>query len=176
MSSRIKATGFPSRLFEDDGISLIPPAVRQNVARARVGRFASSSGARLGLVPVCFVLLEDTLYHAIDAKPKRVAGGELARVANVRANPRAVLLVDHYEEEWRHLWYALFRGRARIIESPTDEHRRAIVALRRKYVQYRAGLPLAGDAIVIALDAEQLTHWQASSAGRRRGDRRDSRA
>jgi PPOX class probable F420-dependent enzyme len=158
------------------GMSLIPASVRRDVARARIGRFATDSGERLGLVPVCFVLLDDTLYHAIDAKPKRVAGGELARVANIRSNPRAALLVDHYEEDWRRLWYALFRGRARIIERRDEEQRRAIVALRRKYVQYRASLPLAGDAIVIALDAEQLTHWQASSAGRRPGDRRDWRA
>jgi PPOX class probable F420-dependent enzyme len=158
------------------GISLISPSIRRRVARARVGHFATYGGERLGLVPVCFVLLDDTLYHAIDAKPKRVAGGDLVRVANVRANPKAVLLVDHYEEDWRRLWYALFRGHARIIERPDKEQRRAIAALRRKYVQYRTSLPLAGDAIVIALDAEELTHWQASSAGRRLGDRRDWRA
>ena len=160
----------------DDGIGLIPPSVRRKVARARVGRFASAGQERLGLVPVCFVLLDDTLYHAIDAKPKRRPASELARVANVRANPKAALLVDHYEEDWRRLWYTLFRGRARVIDRPGAEHRRAILALRRKYVQYRVSLPLAGDALVIGLDAEQLTHWQASSAGRRRADHRDSPA
>lgn len=160
----------------DDGIGLIPPSVRRKVARARVGRFASGGQGRLGLVPVCFVLLDDTLYHAIDAKPKRRQASELARVTNVRTNPKAAVLVDHYEEDWRRLWYALFRGRARVVESAGAEHRRAIVALRRKYVQYRVGLPLAGDALVIGLDAEQLTHWQASSAGRRRADHRDSPA
>jgi PPOX class probable F420-dependent enzyme len=110
------------------------------------------------LVPVCFVLLGDTLYHAIDAKPKSVDPLKLRRVRNVRANPNAALLVDHYEDDWRRLWFVLFEGRARVLLGGTEQ-RRALAALRRKYQQYRTTLPLTPDAPVIALDVERLRHW-----------------
>lgn len=116
-------------------------------------------------MPVCFVLLGETLYHAIDGKPKSVAPDQLRRVVNIRANPNATLLIDHYVENWRRLWYVQFAGRARlIVRGP--EHRRAVTALRRKYPQYRATVPLPADALVIALDVQRLRHWQASSPGR----------
>ncbi|HET9849941.1 MAG TPA: TIGR03668 family PPOX class F420-dependent oxidoreductase [Candidatus Dormibacteraeota bacterium] len=149
--------------------------MRRQVTRARVGHFASSDGERPALVPVCFVLLGATLYHAIDAKPKAREPRRLQRVLNIRANQNAALLVDHYEEDWRRLWYALFRGTARILESGT-EHERAIRALRRKYRQYRTTVPLDDGALVIALDAQRLSHWQSSSPGRDRARRRDRRA
>lgn len=127
------------------------------------------------LVPVCFVLVGGTIYQAIDAKPKGDPH-KLARLRNLRRNPSAAFLVDHYEDDWRKLWYALFRGRARILEAPDAEHRRAITALRRKYRQYREELPLAADALVIAIDVAALSHWQASSGGRRSSNQRGSRA
>jgi PPOX class probable F420-dependent enzyme len=125
-------------------------------------------------VPVCFVLRGDTVYHAIDAKPKTADPRGLRRVRNVEANPVAAFLVDDYVEDWRRLWYALFLGRARIIERG-PEHDRAITALRRKYRQYRSTLPLRADALVIALDVRRLSHWQASSPVHRRAGRGDPR-
>lgn len=129
------------------------------------------------MVPVCFVLIGDTLYHAIDAKPKRVTAAELARVRNVRTNPNAVLLVDHYEEDWRRLWYVLFRGRARLLGAGMEQ-RRALAALRRKYTQYRTTVPLGQQALVIAVDIGRLSVWQATPravGGARRGQRSESR-
>jgi hypothetical protein len=76
-------------------------------------------------------------------------------------NPEAALLVDSYSEDWSRLWYGLLHGRARLLEEGT-EHRRAIRALRRKYPQYRTSFPLDQAALVIALDVERLSHWQAS--------------
>ena len=136
---------------------------------------ATSGRAGIGLVPVCFVLLGGTIYQAIDAKPKGDAR-KLTRLKNIHDNPTAAFLVDHYQEDWRRLWYVLVRGTARILESPDPEHRRAITALRRKYRQYREELPLAADAVVIAIDVAGLSHWQASSAARRSSNRRGSRA
>ena len=147
---------------------MIPAGLRRQVGAGRVGHFATSDGRRPALVPVCFVLLEGALYHAIDDKPKSTRPGELRRVANIRVNPNAALLVDHYDEDWNRLWYVLLAGKARLIDSGV-EHRRAIAALRRKYAQYRTTVPLAQDALVIALDVEHVTHW-VSARGRRRGD------
>jgi PPOX class probable F420-dependent enzyme len=140
------------------------------VARARVGHLATSDGVTPSVVPVCFVLLGETLYHAIDGKTKSAAPGRLRRVKNVRANPRAALLIDYYVEEWRRLWYVLLRGRARVLEDG-PEHARAISGLKRKYPQYRSSLPLAADALVIAIDVRRLSRWPPSSRGRRRAGR-----
>ena len=171
--AKINANPFLRRMI--CSIALIPAAVRQQVIRARVGHFATSDGTRPALVPVCFVLVGETLYHAIDAKPKSREPPKLQRVINIRANPSAALLVDHYEEDWRRLWYALFRGTARLIEDG-PEHQRAVRALRRKYRQYRTTVPLDADALVIALDVQRLSHWQSSSPGRRGTAPRDPRA
>lgn len=138
--------------------------LRRKIAAARIGHLATSNGVALGLVPVCFVLLGETLYHAIDAKPKREESRWLARVRNIETNPNAAFLIDHYTEDWRRLWYVLVRGRARILESG-DEHRRAILALRRKYPQYRTTYSLARESLVIALDIGAITEWPARRAG-----------
>ena len=112
-------------------------------------------------MPVCFVLVGDCVYQAIDAKPKSVAPGRLRRVKDIRANPKAALLVDQYLEDWRRLWWVLLQGRARLVTQGAEQ-RRAIAALRRKYPQYRTTTPLASNALVIALDVRRLRHWQAS--------------
>ncbi len=151
-------------------IAVIDAGLRRRIARARVGHFATSEGRIPSVVPVCFVLLGETVYQAIDGKPKSVDPAQLRRVKNVRANPNAALLVDHYVEDWRRLWYVLLRGTARIVDAGTEQ-RRAIMALRKKYSQYRTTVPLPLDALVIATDVRQLRHWPASSAGRGRARR-----
>ena len=138
----------------------IPAGVRRLVAGARVGHLATSSAGQPTLTPVCFVLLGNTIYQAIDAKPKRVKPRQLRRVRNVVRNPRAALLVDQYREDWGRLWYVLLEGRARVLESGA-EHQRAIAALKRKYRQY-VRMPLAQDALVIALDVERRRYWRSS--------------
>ena len=153
------------------GIAVIDAGLRRRIGRARVGHFATTDGREPALVPVCFVLLGDTLYHAIDAKPKSAAPGRLRRVRNVRAHPSAAFLIDHYDEDWRRLWYALLRGQASVLDHG-PEQQRAVAALRRKYPQYRTTVPLAGDALVIALAVQRISHWRASSPFRRRPDRR----
>jgi hypothetical protein len=69
-------------------------------------------------------------------------------------------MVDQYREDWTRLWYVLLEGRARLLESG-PEHLRAIRALKRKYRQY-VRMPLADDALVIALDVERRRHWRSS--------------
>jgi PPOX class probable F420-dependent enzyme len=148
------------------GTTLIDPGLRRRIARARVGYLATSDGTRPSVVPVCFVLLGDTIYQAIDAKPKSVNAGQLRRVKNIQANPKAALLIDQYVEDWRRLWWVLLHGRARLLATGPEQER-AIKSLRRKYVQYRTTTPLMADALVIALDVRRLRHWQASHPGRR---------
>ena len=151
-------------------IAVIDAGVRRRIARARVRHLATSDGLTPAVVPVCFVLLGKTLYHAIDGKPKTAQPSQLRRVKNVQINPRAALLVDHYVEDWRRLWFVLLHGTARLVDRGPEQHR-AIAALRRKYPQYRTTVPLPADALVIAIDVRRLRHWRASSPGRGRVDR-----
>jgi PPOX class probable F420-dependent enzyme len=86
------------------------------------------------LVPIVFALERDTLYFAVDEKPKRSA--RLQRIANVEHEPRVSALVDAYDEDWSRLWCVRIDGRADIVaEGPDLERvRRALAA---KYLRYR---------------------------------------
>lgn len=134
-------------------------SLRARVAAMRVAHLSTAQDGEPALVPICFVLRGDRVYSAIDAKPKRVPTERLRRVRHLRANPRAAILVDHYEEDWRRLWFVLLEGPVRLLEAGA-EHARALTALRRKYPQYR-GMPLANDALVIALDVAGWRYWRS---------------
>jgi PPOX class probable F420-dependent enzyme len=130
---------------------------RSRVEQARVARLATRDvGGRLHLVPVCFALEGDTLYSAVDAKPKRSRA--LRRLENVRADPDVAVLVDEYAEDWSSLWWVRLRGRGRVLEGG-EEHRQAADLLRRKYPQYAAD-PLEGP--VLAVEIDEWREWTAS--------------
>jgi PPOX class probable F420-dependent enzyme len=108
------------------------------------------------LVPCCFALEGDVAYSVVDHKPKRSAA--LRRLDNVRANPTACLLVDHYEDDWSALWWVRFDGGARVLlDGPEHEH--AIALLCAKYSQYRATPP---SGAVMAIDVTAVRSWSAS--------------
>ncbi len=87
------------------------------------------------LVPVCFALVGGDVAIAIDEKPKQ--GVTLARVRNIERDPRATLLVDHYEDQWEQLAWLRLEGDAGVLERG-DEWPEALDALRRRYPRYRA--------------------------------------
>jgi PPOX class probable F420-dependent enzyme len=131
--------------------------MRRLAATARVGRLATvDAGGHPHAVPVCFALRGETVYSAVDHKPKR--SRRLRRVSNIEATGRACLLVDAYGENWSHLWWVRLDGRGRVAGDP-DEVARAVAALVDKYPQYRERPP-AGP--VIAVD---ITHWSGWYAG-----------
>jgi PPOX class probable F420-dependent enzyme len=107
---------------------------------------------------VCFAVDGETVYTAIDEKPKR--GSTLRRVTNIRANAHVQVLLDQYDDaDWTRLRYLQLRGRARIIDSG-EEHLRAIALLRERYAQYRS---MALESLpVIAVDVERVVAWQAA--------------
>jgi PPOX class probable F420-dependent enzyme len=128
------------------------------LARQRVGHLATADAAGTPhVVPVCFALLDGTVYSVLDAKPKRIPGRSLRRVRNVLANPRAALVVDTYDEDWTRLGYVLVTGTTRLLEPSDPEHAPALAALRAKYPQYRA-MPLASQPM-IALDPTTVVAW-----------------
>jgi PPOX class probable F420-dependent enzyme len=132
--------------------------LRHRVESARVGRLATvSADGRPHLVPVCFVLLGDTVYIAVDHKPKRST--RLRRIANIEATGRACLLVDHYSEDWAQLWWVRLDGGGRVVKDPAEVGR-AIAALAGKYAQYAERRP-AGP--VLALDITAESSWSADA-------------
>ena len=94
----------------------------------------------------------DTLYTAVDEKPKRTR--RLRRLVNVEAEPRVEVVIDQYEEDWSQLSWVRLRGRAGVVER--DE--RALQLLCAKYPQYRERPPL-GPFVVVEIDDRQ--EWAA---------------
>lgn len=105
------------------------------------------------MVPCCFVLLDDVVYTAIDAKPKSTLA--LRRLQNILASPATCLLVDHYDENWSALWWVRLAGTAGVIES-TSEAQDAKNALATKYPPYEH---VAISGPVIALEIAAWVAW-----------------
>ncbi|HTK32316.1 MAG TPA: TIGR03668 family PPOX class F420-dependent oxidoreductase [Candidatus Saccharimonadaceae bacterium] len=133
-----------------------PDEMRRLVAPAHVARLATIGPSGPHVVPFVFALKGDTLYSAVDAKPKR--SPRLQRLENIARDARVSVVVDHFEDDWTKLWWVRMDGHARILEIGTERDR-AVNALRGKYVQYRKQ-PL--DDAVIAIDVERWTGWRAS--------------
>ena len=64
------------------------------------------------------MLDSDTVYSAIDAKPKSTL--DLRRLQNIRSNGAASLLVDHYEEDWTNLWWVRVDGTATTVDEGVE--------------------------------------------------------
>jgi PPOX class probable F420-dependent enzyme len=132
---------------------------RRRFAAARVARLATAGAdGRPHLVPVVFALDRDTLYTAVDdVKPK--ATTRLRRLANIAANPAVALLADHYDDDWRALWWVRADGTARLLERDEDEAARARELLAARYPQYREAPP---PGVAIAVDVTRWSGWSAA--------------
>jgi PPOX class probable F420-dependent enzyme len=123
---------------------------------ARVARLATTDpDGRPHLVPIVFAVDGDTLYTAVDRKPKR--SRTLRRIENARARPDVTILVDRYDEDWSQLWWIRLRGRARVLDAG-DERQRALQLLAEKYPQYEDEPP---DGPVLAVDVTETRAWSA---------------
>jgi PPOX class probable F420-dependent enzyme len=123
---------------------------------ARVARLATiDPDGRPHVVPIVFVVDSETLYSAVDHKPKR--SRTLRRIENARTRPDVTVLVDHYEDDWRRLWWIRLRGRARVLDSG-EERERALELLADKYEQYKTQRP---DGPVLAVDIIEVRDWSA---------------
>jgi PPOX class probable F420-dependent enzyme len=135
--------------------------MRARVDAARVARLATlDAEGRPHLVPICFAVEGDTLYSAVDEKPKR--SRRLKRLENIRRRPEVSVLVDHYEDDWTRLWWVRIDGTARVLEQG-PERERGLELLDSKYEQYRAEPP-TGEVIVV-----ELQRWRGWSAATRSG-------
>ena len=132
------------------------PQIRERFAAAAVAHLATADAeGRPHVVPIVIALDGDTIYFAVDQKPKRTR--DLKRLRNIAMNPAVALLVDHYEEDWTALWWIRADGRARVLDQgPESERAMELLALR--HPQYRLQAP-PGPAVAIAVH-----RWSAWSA------------
>ena len=87
-------------------------------------------------VPVVYATGDDHLAVPIDrVKPK--ASGRLQRERNLEADPRATLLIDHWDrDDWSQLWWV--RAELRWAPSPAADVDAALTTrLAERYEQYR---------------------------------------
>ena len=123
----------------------------------RVARLATADAAgRPHVVPICYLLRGDSVYVTIDEKPKRKPGARLKRLANLRENPRAALVVDRYDEDWSRLGWVMVQGRAEVLERG-PEHDLAQAGLRARYPQL-ATMRIA-ELPVVAIRIEHVASW-----------------
>lgn len=122
---------------------------------ARVARLATTDAdGSPHLVPVVFALVGETVWTAVDAKPKTTTA--LRRLDNVRAHPAVSLLVDHYADDWATLWWVRADGVATVLD--VDEGRAGLDALTAKYPQYQENPPLGP---VLRVDVTRWVSWSA---------------
>ena len=131
--------------------------MRSRLEEARVARLATADAkGRPHVVPITFAVDLDTLYFAIDAKPKRST--DLQRLRNIAANPAVSVLVDHYEDDWERLWWVRVDGTARVVADPAQADS-ALALLAAKYEQYR-GTPPPGP--VVRIDIGRMSGWSSA--------------
>ena len=133
------------------------PALRSRFASSPVARLSTvRPDGRTHVVPIVFAVVGDTVFSAVDAKPKRST--ELQRLANVRAEPRCAVLVDHYDDDWRRLWWVRADGHGEVIEVPPAGHP-GIQALVQRFSQYRDEPP-SGPLLVVTV--HRWTGWMST--------------
>lgn len=121
---------------------------------ARVARLATvGADGKPHVVPICFAVEGETLYTAVDSKPKSTRA--LRRLANIEANPGVEILIDHYDEDWSQLRWVRLRGQARVVAHDGL----ALSLLQSKYPQYQDAPP-QGPFIVVQI--ESRSSWCAA--------------
>ena len=107
------------------------------------------------VVPVVFAGDSVRLYLPVDTlKPKRST--LLQRVANIEADPRCVLLVEHYSDNWDELWWVRVHGRASVCTSDDLETARSVLAARHPRYEQPGSVVSA-----LVLVPETTSGWQA---------------
>jgi PPOX class probable F420-dependent enzyme len=141
------------------GIDELPGWARELIYGARVAHLGLlDADARPRVLPVTFALVDGALWSAVDHKPKRVEGRELARVRWLRERPAAALTADLYSDDWERLAWVQALGRIEVLD---DAPAGVLEAFSAKYDQYRRRAP-AGPFLCLAPD--RFVCWRARSA------------
>ena len=110
------------------------------------------------LVPACFAIDGDRVAIPIDSvKPKRSTA--LGRIRNLERDPRATLLVEHWDAaDWSRLWWV----RLLLVRTTETPERAAALerVLRNRYPQYTNG-PFVE---ILTFRIDHVGGWAASDA------------
>ncbi len=126
--------------------------------RAVLGTIAPDGRPRL--VPICYVLAggEPVLYSPLDDKPKRGTDPlTLARIRDIRLDPRVTVLADRWDEDWTRLAWLRCDATARVHDPSAAGHGVIVAALRAKYPQYQAHR--LEDRPLVRIEIERVTSW-----------------
>jgi len=135
----------------------LTPDERAFLEQQRVAHLATADAhGAPHVVPIVYTVVDERLYFVVDDKPKRTRTG-LKRLRNIAANPQVAVVVDRYDEDWRHLAYLLIRGRATLVES-VEELTTVLAELRRRYAPYRTMALGVATHPMVRIDIER-THW-----------------
>jgi PPOX class probable F420-dependent enzyme len=136
----------------------LPGWAQKLIERAPVARLGlMDSDDRPRVLPVTFAVADGAIWSAVDHKPKRSPGRELARVRWLRRRAEAALTVDRYEDDWSRLAWVQAIGEIEIHDDVADP---VMAALAAKYPQYRERPP---GGPFLRLAAERFVHWRAAS-------------
>lgn len=128
-----------------------------------VGRLGTiSAQAAPHLVPIVFVYVDGYIYSPVDGKPKR--GDPLQRLRNVARHPSVSLLLDHYDTDWRTLWWLRIDCTAEVVSGDavaTPGVARIVRALQNKYPQYGSVDVFSGKPTLVRLLPRRHTAWSA---------------
>lgn len=101
-------------------------------------------------VPVVYAVAAGDVILPIDTV-KAKSTTRLQRLANLEADPRCVLLVEHYDADWSKLWWVRAHATAMVTDAvlqPLTDH----------FEQYRAAGAVAA---AVVLTVTEITGWQA---------------
>jgi PPOX class probable F420-dependent enzyme len=134
----------------------LPGWARELLAAERVARLAFlDDEERPRVLPVTYAVLGESVWSAIDEKPKRAA--EPARLRYLRRRPEAALCVDRYSDDWSRLAWVQLLGRIEIL--PAADHAAALEALAARYEPYRERTP---PGPLLRLSVERALSWRAT--------------
>ena len=138
-------------------VTELPKWAGSLLADSRVGRLGllDADGAPR-VLPVTYAISGESLVTAVDQKPKRLSGEELARVRWLRARPAAALTVDHYDDDWSALAWVQVLGNVRVLNAASAPD--AMACLAQRYEPYRSEPP-AGPLLILVPD--RLLWWRA---------------
>ena len=135
----------------------LPPWSHRLLADERRGHLGLLDGEGAPRVlPVTYAVFDGCVWSAVDHKPKRVEGSELARVRWLRADPRSAFTVDRYDDDWDHLAWVQLLGATQVLEA--ERHGAVLDALAERYPQYRERRP---EGPLLRLRPERARCWRA---------------
>jgi|TARA_B100001123_G_C14932695_1_gene876399 PPOX class probable F420-dependent enzyme len=124
---------------------------------ARLGQRDESGMPQV--LPFVFIRIGKALWSPIDGKPKKRE--RLNRLDWIDKHPEVCVLIDHYSDDWRQLFWLKLYGRAESFQSSHWEWQEAIHLLSQKYAQYSEVPILSNESTMIRIEWDRCKSWAA---------------